>query len=202
VQLVMVSGSNMSGKSTLLRSIGTNSVLALAGAPVRASRLHISALQIGCSIAVHDSLLEAKSQFQSEVERLKWIIALSRTNNVLFLLDEVLGGTNSNDRFVGARTVIHELTGNGGAVGLITTHDLALTNIVKGLDGRAINMHFEEYYDNGEMRFDYRLRPGVLTRTNGLNVMAALGLLPLSEAGEADISTAKTTSAIDDIIPD
>jgi hypothetical protein len=176
-QVVMVSGSNMSGKSTLLRSVGVNCVLALAGAPVRAARLQISLLQIGCSIAVQDSLLQAKSRFQAEVERLKWILTLSRTNCVLFLLDEVLGGTNSNDRLFGAGAVIGQLA-ERGAIGLVTTHDLALTGVVKALDGRAINVHFEEQYENGEMRFDYRMRPGALTRTNGANVMAALGLLP------------------------
>jgi DNA mismatch repair ATPase MutS len=176
----MVSGSNMSGKSTLLRSVGLNSVLALTGAPVRATRLEISSLQIGCSIAVQDSLLLAKSRFQAEVERLKYILALSHKANVLFLLDEMLGGTNSADRLFGARAVIEQLVASG-AVGIVTTHDLALTEVGKLFDGRAINVHFEEHYEHGEMRFDYRMRPGVLTRTNGLNVMAALGLLPLSE---------------------
>ena len=176
-QLLLVSGSNMSGKSTLLRSVGMNSVLAFAGAPVRAARLEISPLRIGCSIAVRDSLLQAKSRFQAEVERLKWILDLSRTGPLLFLVDEVLGGTNSNDRLWGARAVVEQCTRNG-AVGLVTTHDLALTEVVKALDGRAINVHFEEYFENGEMRFDYRMRPGVLARTNGANVMAALGLLP------------------------
>jgi len=175
-QLAMVSGSNMSGKSTLLRSVGLNSVLALAGAPVRAGRLQISPLQLGCSIAVQDSLLQGKSRFQAEVERLKWILALSRDNNILFLLDEVLAGTNSNDRCFGARAVIEQLIGSG-SVGLVTTHDLALTDAINVLDGRAINVHFEEHYENGEMQFDYRMRPGVLTHTHGANVMAALGLL-------------------------
>jgi len=177
----MVSGSNMAGKSTLIRSVGANALLALAGAPVCASRLQISAFQIGCSIAVHDSLVHAKSRFQAEVERLKWLLALSRTNNLLFLLDEVLGGTNSNDRFWGATAIIDQLA-RSGAVGLVTTHDLALTEVVRALDDRAINVHFEEHYENGEMRFDYRMRPGVLTRTNGLNVMAALGLSPVPKA--------------------
>jgi hypothetical protein len=176
-QLIMVSGSNMSGKSTLLRSVGLNSVLALTGAPVRATRLAISSLKIGCSIAVQDSLLLAKSRFQAEVERLKYILALSHEANVLFLLDEMLGGTNSADRLFGARAVIEQLVASG-AVGIVTTHDLALTEVGKVFDGRAINVHFEEHYERGEMHFDYRMRPGVLTRTNGLNVMAALGLLP------------------------
>jgi DNA mismatch repair ATPase MutS len=182
-QLIMVSGSNMSGKSTLLRSVGMNSVLAFAGAPVRAARLEISPLQIGCSISTHDSLLQSKSKFQAEVERLKSILDLSRTGNVLFLMDEVLGGTNSNDRLFGARAVIGQLA-EKGAIGLVTSHDLALTAVVHALDGRALNVHFEEQYENGEMRFDYRMRPGVLAGTNGLNVIAALGLLPLSKLWE------------------
>lgn len=195
-QLIVVSGSNMSGKSTLLRSVGLNCVLALAGAPVRAARLQISPLQIGCSISVHDSLLQAKSRFQSEVERLKLILALSRTNNLLFLLDEMLGGTNSADRLCGARAVIDQLAASG-TVGLVTTHDLVLTEAVKNLDDRAINIHFEEYYENGEMRFDYRMRPGVLTHTNGVNVMAALGLLPLPKAGTTEATTPHPTSTLE-----
>ncbi len=178
-QLVMVSGSNMSGKSTLLRAVGVNSVLALAGAPVRAARLEISPLLIACSIGIHDSLRQAKSRFQAEIERLKWILTLSRTNSVVFLLDEILNGTNSSDRFWGATAVIEQLA-ERGAIGLVTTHDLALTEVVGvmngALDHRAINVHFEEHYQHGEMRFDYQMRSGVLTRTNGLNVMAALGL--------------------------
>ncbi len=176
-RLAMVSGSNMSGKSTLLRSAGINSILAMAGAPVRADRLEISVFQVGCSISVHDSLLQAKSRFQAEVERLKWIFTFARAGPTLFLLDEILGGTNSRDRFFGVKAVIGQLL-ETGAIGVVTTHDLALTEVAEALDGRAINVHFEEHYQNGEMCFDYRMRPGVLTRTNGLNVMAALGLLP------------------------
>jgi MutS-like protein len=146
-------------------------------APVRAARLQISPLQIGCSLSVHDSLLQAKSRFQAEVERLTWLLCLARTTNVMFLLDEMLGGTNSADRLIGAKAVIEQLAASG-AVGLITTHDLALTEIGHSLDGWSINVHFEECYRDGEMRFDYQMRPGALTRTNGVNVMSALGLLP------------------------
>jgi hypothetical protein len=178
-RLIIVSGSNMAGKSTLLRSVGLNAVLALAGAPVRATHLQISSLHIGCSISIHDSLLMGKSKFQAEVERLKLIMALSRSGNLLFLLDEILAGTNSNDRFFGARAVIERLAENGG-VGLVTTHDLTITEIVRVLEDQALNVHFEEYYENGEMRCDYVMRPGVLTHTNGLKVMAALGLVPES----------------------
>lgn len=176
-RLMIVSGSNMSGKSTLLRSMGLNSVLAMAGAPVRAARLQMAWLEIGCSIAVHDSLLQAKSRFQAEVERLTLILALARRSKLLFLLDEMLGGTNSADRLFGARAVIQQLI-ESCAVGAVTTHDLALTEIAKDFKGQAINVHFEEHYEGGEMRFDYQMRHGVLRRTNGINVMAALGLLP------------------------
>ena len=178
---IMVSGSNMSGKSTLLRSVGVNAVLANAGAPVRATRLVISPFQVGCSISVHDSLSQAKSRFQAEVERLRWILDLAARGSVLFLLDEMLGGTNSHDRFLGARAVVERLI-RSGAMGFITTHDLSLTEIVRGLGVRAINVHFEEHYEEGEMRFDYRMRAGVLPRTNGLHVMAALGILDRSES--------------------
>lgn len=182
-QLIMVSGSNMSGKSTLLRAVGINAVLAAAGAPVCAARLEISPMQIGCSISVHDSLMQGRSRFQAEVERIRRILDLSRDGNLLFLLDEVLGGTNSRDRYFGARVVIEELIENG-ACGFVTTHDLALTQMVKTFDGKAVNVHFEEHYEGGEMRFDYRMRSGVLTRTNGLNVMAALGILPRPRRNE------------------
>jgi hypothetical protein len=195
-QLIMVSGSNMSGKSTLLRAIGINAVLAAAGAPVCAARLEISPVQIGCSVSIHDSLSQGKSRFQAEVERLKWILDLSKAGNLLFLLDEVLGGTNSGDRYLGARAVIEQLTGNS-AVGLVTTHDLALTEMVRTLGGNAVNVHFEEHYKDGEMRFDYRMRSGVLTRTNGLNVMAALGLLPASSKTEHSFTVPSGRPTVD-----
>ncbi len=176
IQMMILSGSNMSGKSTLLRSVGVNAVLAMAGAPVRASWLKISALRIGCSIAVHDSLPDGKSRFFAEVERLKQILASVRANKAIVLLDEVLGGTNSQDRLFGTRAVLGQLL-RSGAVAIVTTHDLALTELANEFRGRATNAHFEETYENGMMQFDYKLRPGVPTRTNGASVIAALGLL-------------------------
>jgi DNA mismatch repair ATPase MutS len=104
----------------------------------------------------------------------------------------MLGGTNSADRLLGTRAVIGQLAASG-AIGLVTTHDLALTEVVKVLDGRAMNVHFEEHYKNGEMQFDYRMQPGVLTRTNGLNVMAALGLLPLPEGATSGATAPNPT---------
>jgi DNA mismatch repair ATPase MutS len=179
-QLVIVSGSNMSGKSTLLRSVGTNAVLALAGSPVCAKRLEISSLCIACSISVHDSLRDDKSRFQAEVERLKEVLDSARAKSTLYLLDEMLGGTNSKDRLYGAQAVIKELM-RTGAMGIVTTHDLALTEIANQFEGRVSNVHFEEHCVDGQMRFDYRMLPGILTRTNGINVMAVLGLLTSSE---------------------
>jgi len=175
-QVMILSGSNMSGKSTLLRSVGVNAVLAMAGAPVRASRLEMSAFRIGCSISVHDCLVDGKSRFLAEVERLKEILAAARAEKAIVLLDEVLGGTNSQDRLFGTQAVLDRLL-RCGAVAIVTTHDLALTALVNEFPGRTTNAHFEEIYENGRMQFDYKLRPGVLTRTNGANVIAALGLL-------------------------
>jgi hypothetical protein len=175
-QVIILSGSNMGGKSTLLRAIGVNVVLAFAGAPVRAERLELSRIQLSCSISVHDSLLDGKSRFQSEVERLRWILEIAKESPTLFLLDEVLGGTNTEDRLYGAKAIVRQLI-ESRSVGLVTTHDLAVTKIAAEFPDYAVNMHFEEQFFRGRMRFDYLLRPGVLRSTNGRNIMAALGLI-------------------------
>jgi hypothetical protein len=180
-QLIVVSGSNMSGKSTLLRAVGVNAALALAGAPVCASRMTISPLHIAASCSIHDSLRDGRSRFQAEVERIKSVLDEARTHGTLFLLDEMLGGTNSQDRLFGARAVAGQLI-SFSAIGLITTHDLALTELATVNAGSVGNVHFEEHYSDGQMHFDYLLRSGVLTRTNGRNVMLALGLLPQDES--------------------
>lgn len=173
--LLVVSGSNMSGKSTLLRSVGVNVALALAGAPVRASRLRLSPLVLGASLRVADSLVEGRSRFFAEVERLKRLVDLSHGEiPLLFLVDELLGGTNSHDRRVGAEAVMRTLVGNG-ASGIFTTHDLALTEIAESLpEGR--NAHFEDHMENGRMAFDYTLRPGVVTKSNAVALMRSVGL--------------------------
>jgi hypothetical protein len=176
-RLLMVSGSNMSGKSTLLRTVGVNVALAMAGAPVCAARFRLSPLRIGCSIGVGDSLRDGRSRFQAEVERLKDVIALARCARALVLLDEVLSGTNSQDRLFGAAAVLEQLR-QCGALAMVTTHDLALTTIADVAGAR--NVHFEESYEGGEMKFDYILRDGTLARTNGAHVIAALGLVPES----------------------
>jgi len=170
----IVSGSNMSGKSTLLRAVGVNAVLALAGAPVCAERLEIGALRIGVSIQLRDSLLEGRSRFYAEIERLRDVTRAAEAGPLLFLLDEVLHGTNSRDRAQGAEVVVRGLLARG-ASGLATTHDLALTRLAEMLPG-AENVHFVDHFEDGALRFDYRLRPGVLERGNALELMRAVGL--------------------------
>ncbi len=175
-RLLLVSGSNMSGKSTLLRTIGTNVVLALAGAPVRAESLRLSPLQIGTAMRVGDSLQDGKSLFYAVVGRLKKVVDLLEADlPLLFLLDEILQGTNSHDRRVGAEGVIRRLVDDGG-IGLVTTHDLALTEIVPSLEPHARNVHFEDHLVDGHMTFDYELRPGVVERSNALELMRMMGL--------------------------
>ena len=174
-RLLLVSGSNMSGKSTLLRAVGINAVLAMAGAPVRAASLRMTPLRVGASIQVNDSLQEGRSRFYSEILRLRAICALAEERPpVLFLLDELLDGTNSSDRLTGAAGIAHALM-TAGAIGLISTHDLALTTIGDG--ARALrNVHFEEQIENGEMHFDFKLRDGVVTTRNGVALMRMIGL--------------------------
>jgi hypothetical protein len=173
-RLLLVSGSNMSGKSTLLRAVGINAALAMAGAPVRAKSLRLTPLRIGASIRVNDSLQEGRSRFYSEILRLRAICALAEERPlVLFLLDELLDGTNSSDRLTGARGIAQALLASG-AIGLISTHDLALTGISSDLALR--NVHFEERIEDGEMHFDFKLRDGVVTTRNGVALMRMVGL--------------------------
>lgn len=175
-RVLLVSGSNMSGKSTLLRSVGINTVLAMAGAPVRAQRLRLTALQVGASIRINDSLQEGSSRFYSEITRLRKLFDLAGGDPpLLFLLDELLQGTNSSDRRVGAEGVLHALL-KRGAIGLITTHDLALAEIGSTLDGDLHNVHFQEEFADGRLSFDYKLREGVVTKSNGLALMRSIGL--------------------------
>jgi hypothetical protein len=176
LRLLVVSGSNMSGKSTWLRTIGTNAVLAFAGAPVRARKMTVSPLEIGSSLRILDSLQSGESKFYAEITRIGAIVARARGERpLLFLLDEILNGTNSHDRRIGAEAIVRSLVARG-AVGLVTTHDLALARIADELSPQAENVHFEDQLVDGEMRFDYRLRPGVVARSNALALMRAVGL--------------------------
>ncbi len=175
-RVFIVSGSNMSGKSTLLRAVGVNVVLALAGAPVRAKQLRLSRFVVGATLHVEDSLQEGHSRFYAEILRIRAIVEAARGDApLLFLLDEILHGTNSYDRRIGAEGIVRALV-DLGAVGFVTTHDLALTELPAKLGPAAINMHFEDRLENGRMLFDYRMRPGVVEHSNALALMRAIGL--------------------------
>ncbi|MBN9616496.1 MAG: mismatch repair protein [Acidobacteriales bacterium] len=173
---LLISGSNMSGKSTLMRSVGINTVLAMAGAPVRARCLRLTPLRVGASILVNDSLQEGSSRFYAEITRLRRICDLAEQHPpVLFLLDELLQGTNSKDRLTGAEAVVRELI-DSGAIGIVSTHDLALTDMQHSGKGRLQNMHLQDEIEDGKMKFDFKLRPGVVTKSNGVELMRLIGL--------------------------
>ncbi|HEY7287265.1 MAG TPA: hypothetical protein VH497_17570, partial [Vicinamibacterales bacterium] len=183
-RIIVISGSNMSGKSTLLRSVGVNVVLAQAGAPVRAAALTLSPLAIGATLRVEDSLQAGHSRFYAEILRIRDIVQAARDaaapregtpRTMLFLLDEILHGTNSYDRRIGAEAIVRALA-QLGAIGMVTTHDLALTELPARLEGVAVNMHFEDKLEDGRMTFDYRMRPGVVEHSNALALMRAVGL--------------------------
>ena len=175
-RVLLVSGSNMSGKSTLLRAVGLNVVLAMAGAPVRARRLQLTPLQVGASIRINDSLQEGSSRFYTEITRLRQIFDLAGMDPpLMFLLDELLQGTNSKDRRIGAEGIVRALV-KRGAIGLVSTHDLALTDIGGSVEGHLHNVHFQDELENGRMTFDYKLREGIVTKSNGLELMRSIGL--------------------------
>jgi hypothetical protein len=176
LRVLVVSGSNMSGKSTFLRTLGINAVLALAGAPVRARRLRLSPLAVGATLRIQDSLQAGRSRFYAEILRVRQVVDLTRGPiPLLFLLDEIFAGTNSHDRRIGAECVVQGLV-RAGAVGLVTTHDLSLTHIADHLGARGANVHFADHFENGVMTFDFRLQPGVVRHSNALALMRAVGL--------------------------
>ena len=175
-RVLLVSGSNMSGKSTLLRTVGVNLVLAMAGAPVRGKSLQLSPLALGTRIRSTDSLQEGRSNFYTEILRIRQVFTLADEKMpLLFLFDELLEGTNSHDRQIGAEALLRSLIGRG-AIGMVTTHDLTLTEIAASLDGSIRNVHFEDQIAGGEMTFDYKLRDGVVPRSNALELMRWIGL--------------------------
>jgi hypothetical protein len=175
-QLLVVSGSNMSGKSTLLRTVGINAALALAGAPVRAASLRMSPVSIGATLRIQDSLQEGRSRFYAEITRIRELSDMADgPRPLLFLLDELFHGTNSHDRLIGASGVLQSLL-DRGAIGLVTTHDLALTAVAETLAPRAANVHFEDWFDGAAIRFDYTMKPGPVSRSNAIALMRAVGL--------------------------
>jgi len=173
----LISGSNMSGKSTLLRAIGTNTVLALAGAPLPATSARISPAKLCASLALTDSLAEAKSKFLAEVERLHAILAVANSAAappVIFLIDEIFSGTNSSDRLAAASAVIRALVASN-TVGALSTHDLALTDIATpALHG--LNVHMASPDPADPLAFDYILKPGVNTSSSALAILRLIGI--------------------------
>jgi|ERR1039457_508320 hypothetical protein len=173
-RLLVVTGSNMSGKSTLLRTVGVNAVLAQAGAPVCAASMTLTPLHIGASLRAQDSLEAGVSRFFAEIKRLHRILSMATSEPpVLFLLDEILNGTNSQDRREGAEAIIRQLL-ERGAIGLVTTHDLALSELANTRAG--MNVHFQDTLEGDRLLFDYRLQPGVVTRRNALDLMRLVGI--------------------------
>ena len=170
----LISGSNMSGKSTLLRSIGINAVLAYAGAPVHAASLRLTPLRLGAALALTDSLAEGKSKFLAEVDRLQRIVAISAEAPVLFLVDEIFSGTNSADRRLAANAVLSVLLRNS-AIGALSTHDLALTDLANPENGGE-NVHMASPDPADPLAFDYRLKTGVNTSSNALAIIRMMGL--------------------------
>jgi DNA mismatch repair ATPase MutS len=175
-QVLIVTGSNMSGKSTLLRTVAVNAVLALAGAPVRAQTLRLSPLAVGASIRVQDALAAGESRFLVEIRRLRQLVDQARGPlPLLFLVDEILQGTNPADRKEGAERVLLGLV-ELGALGLVTTHDLPLTEMAARPAHRMANVHFSDSLNDGRLRFDFRMRPGVVPHSNALALMHQIGL--------------------------
>ncbi len=170
----LISGSNMAGKSTLLRSIGINAVLAYAGAPVRAHAMRLTPVRLGAALALTDSLAEGKSKFKAEVERLAAVVALAKTGPVLFLVDEIFSGTNSHDRRAAAGAVLGALLRHG-AVGALSTHDLALTDLATPASG-GVNVHMASPDEADPLAFDYKLKPGVNTSSNAMAIIRLMGL--------------------------
>ena len=182
VRVAVITGSNMSGKSTFLRTVGVNLVLAYAGAPVCAARFACPHVQLWTCMRVEDNLQQRISAFYAEILRIKRIVEAVRGGaRVCFLLDEIFKGTNSHDRHTGARALISQLQ-RAGAIGLVSTHDLELGELEHESGGRIINYRFREYYEGNEIRFDYKLRPGISPTRNALHLIRMAGI-ELDEEG-------------------
>jgi DNA mismatch repair ATPase MutS len=191
---LFVTGSNMSGKSTLLRALGANAVLAAAGAPVCATALSLPRVRVYTSMRIEDSLAEGISLFMAELLRIKDVVDASGATTrgerpVLYLLDEILHGTNTAERRIAARGVVRHLLGSG-AIGAVSSHDLTLAD-APDLRAAAHAVHFREEVEQGSgagasLTFDYRLREGVATTRNALKLLEAVGLGALAERGTDD----------------
>jgi DNA mismatch repair ATPase MutS len=175
-ELMLVTGSNMAGKSTYLRSIGVNVVLAMAGAPVCARSFSVSHVQIISSMRITDNLEESTSTFYAELKKLKTIIEkVNAGEKVFILLDEILRGTNSLDRHTGSKALIKQLIKKKAAA-IIATHDLELANLKEDFSENILNYHFDVQVSNDELYFDYLLKPGVCNSLNASILMKKIGI--------------------------
>ncbi|MEO6582691.1 MAG: DNA mismatch repair protein MutS, partial [Ferruginibacter sp.] len=175
-EIMLVTGSNMAGKSTYLRSVGINVVLAMAGSAVCASAFTISTVQLLSSMRVSDNLEESTSTFYAELKKLKLIIDKVNNNEKIFiLLDEILRGTNSNDRHTGSVALIKQFIKNKASV-IVATHDVALAALSYTYPDNILNFHFDAQIKDEELYFDYALKPGVSTSLNASLLMKKIGI--------------------------
>ncbi|WP_432667393.1 DNA mismatch repair protein [Wukongibacter baidiensis] len=174
-KILLITGSNMSGKSTLLRTVGLNLLLAYIGAPVCARSFQCPMMEIHTCMRVSDNLEKSISSFYAELLRIKEIVRASKDRPVFFLLDEIFKGTNSEDRHEGAKQLINKLL-RDGAIGLVSTHDLELGVLENESNKRIRNYHFQEYYRDNEIYFDYRLKSGISTTRNALYLIKMVGI--------------------------
>ncbi|MFO0611410.1 MAG: DNA mismatch repair protein MutS [Polyangiaceae bacterium] len=190
---LLITGSNMSGKSTWLRSMGLCAVMAMTGSVVAAKRARVSRLEVWTSMRIKDSLEQGLSHFYAEILRLKAIQdATAKSSRVFFLLDEVLHGTNSRERTAGAKSVVLCMI-DRGAIGAVSSHDLHLASLEEESEGRVTNWHFSDTITAGRMVFDYQLKRGVVQSTNALRLMRLVGLAV--QAGEAPELEAEVVAA-------
>lgn len=172
----ILTGSNMSGKSTFLRTLGINAVLAFSGAPVNASFMKISVFQVFTSMRTEDSLEASTSSFYAELKRIRQLFdSLSSDKTVFYLLDEILKGTNSADRHAGGMAIVKQLQGKN-ASGIIATHDIELGKLEEEFPTSVFNYHFSSRLENGELLFDYRLKPGICESFNASELMRQMGI--------------------------
>ncbi|MBY7009343.1 DNA mismatch repair protein [Clostridium botulinum] len=175
-QVILITGSNMSGKSTFMRTIGINIVLAYAGAPVCADNFYCTIMNLYTCMKISDNLEKSISSFYAEILKIKNIVRASKEGKpIVFLLDEIFKGTNSNDRHTGAMILIDQLC-KSGSIGFISTHDIELGEIENVCNSNVKNYHFSEYYKNNKINFDYKLKVGISTTRNAMCLMKLAGI--------------------------
>jgi len=176
-QVTIITGSNMAGKSTFIKTVGINICLAYAGGPVIATNMRIVPFRLHTCIHIADSVADGFSYFYMEVRCLKQLLEELKAENqppVLFLIDEIFRGTNNRERMIGSRAYIHSVAGAHG-VGLLATHDLELAELAR-TNPKVVNYHFSDQVLASKLTFDYKIHPGPSTTTNAIQIMAMEGL--------------------------